>query len=123
MAESIKHEDWHLVDMHSAPSCSIARIHLGIFNSEPQPIFSEDKSLCIFMDGKIYDYEDERRKLQLGADKSSTTSYSYSLLLLFALAPAEADSGSIQSPTSQASFMLESMYIFPLHPAQSWHKI
>ena len=64
MAESIKHEDWHLVDKYSAPACGIARIHLGIFNPEPQPVFNEDKSLCIFMDGKIYDYEDKKRDLR-----------------------------------------------------------
>ena len=63
MAESIKHEDWHLVDIHSAPFCGIARVHLGIFNPEPQPIFNEDKSLLIFMDGKIYDYEAEKKDL------------------------------------------------------------
>lgn len=64
MAESIKHEDWHLVDMYSAPFCAIARVHLGIFNTEPQPVFNEDKSRLIFMDGKIYDYEDERENLR-----------------------------------------------------------
>ena len=64
MANSIKHEDWYQVDMYETPFCGIARVHLGIFNPEPQPLFNEDKSLCIFMDGKIYDYEDERRNLQ-----------------------------------------------------------
>jgi len=63
MAESIKHEDWHLLDMYSVPFCGIARVHLGIFNPEPQPIFNEDKSRLIFFDGKIYDYEDEKRNL------------------------------------------------------------
>jgi len=64
MAESIKHEDWHLVNIYSAPFCGIARVHLGIFNPEPQPIFNEDENLLIFMDGKIYDYEDKKRDLQ-----------------------------------------------------------
>jgi len=64
MAESIKHEDWHLVDIYNAPFCGIARVHLGIFNPEPQPVFNEDKSRLIFMDGKIYDYEGKKRDLQ-----------------------------------------------------------
>ncbi|GAH75051.1 unnamed protein product, partial [marine sediment metagenome] len=64
MAESIKHEDWHLVDIYNAPFCGIARVHLGIFNPEPQPVFNEDKSRLIFMDGKIYDCEGKKRDLQ-----------------------------------------------------------
>lgn len=64
MAESIKHENWHLIDIYNSPFCSIARVHLGIFNPEPQPIFNEDKSLCIFFDGKIYDYGGEKKGLQ-----------------------------------------------------------
>ena len=64
MANSIKHEDWHLTDLWVSSFCGMARVHLGIFNPEPQPIFNEDKSLCIFMDGKIYDYEKERKELQ-----------------------------------------------------------
>lgn len=64
MAESIKHEDWHLVDMYNVPGCGMARVHLGIFNPEPQPVFNEDRSLFAFFDGKIYDYEHEKRELQ-----------------------------------------------------------
>jgi len=64
MANSIKHEDWHLTDLWVSSFCGMARVHLGIFNPEPQPIFNEDKSLCIFMDGKIYGYEKERKELQ-----------------------------------------------------------
>ncbi|MBQ04534.1 hypothetical protein CL673_07525, partial [Candidatus Bathyarchaeota archaeon] len=64
MAESMKHEDRHLVDRYRASSCGIARVHLGIFNPEPQPIFNEDRSQLIFFDGKVYDYEDERKNLQ-----------------------------------------------------------
>jgi len=64
MAESIKHEDWQRIDTYNSPFCGIARVHLGIFNPEPQPIFNEDKSLGIFFDGKIYDYEGEKKRLQ-----------------------------------------------------------
>jgi asparagine synthase (glutamine-hydrolysing) len=47
----------------------MARVHLGIFNPEPQPIFNEDKSLFIFMDGKIYDYDKEKGELKLKGHK------------------------------------------------------
>ena len=61
---SIKHEDSYKIDIFHTELFSIARVHLGIFNPEPQPIFNEDESLCIFMDGKIYDYEEELNKLK-----------------------------------------------------------
>jgi asparagine synthase (glutamine-hydrolysing) len=33
-------------------------------NPEAQPIFNEDGSLCIVMDGEVFDYERERRRLE-----------------------------------------------------------
>lgn len=64
MIDSIKHEDFYRIDKYINLHFGIARVHLGIFNPEPQPIFNEDKSLCIFMDGKIYDYEEEMNRLK-----------------------------------------------------------
>jgi asparagine synthase (glutamine-hydrolysing) len=64
MVDSLKHEEFHRVDTYINPHLGIARVHLGIFNPEPQPIFNEDKSLCIFMDGKIYDYEAQLKELK-----------------------------------------------------------
>ena len=64
MIDSIKHEDFYRIDKYISSHFGIARLHLGIFNPELQPIFNEDKSLCIFMDGKIYDYEEEMNRLK-----------------------------------------------------------
>jgi asparagine synthase (glutamine-hydrolysing) len=64
MISSIRHEEWYRIDKYFDPFFGIARVHLGIFNPEPQPIFNEDKSLCIFMDGKIYDYDEEVSELK-----------------------------------------------------------
>jgi len=64
MVDSIKHEDWHQVDKYSDHFFSAARVSLGIFNPEPQPIFNEDKTLCIFMCGKVYNYEREVNELK-----------------------------------------------------------
>jgi asparagine synthase (glutamine-hydrolysing) len=36
---------------------------LGIFNPEPQPIFNQDKTLFIMMEGEIYDYQDMKQEL------------------------------------------------------------
>ncbi|MCX9085641.1 MAG: asparagine synthase-related protein [Candidatus Methanoperedens sp.] len=63
MCNAIKHKEWYKTDIHTGISAGLARVHLGIFNPESQPIFNEDKSLCIIMDGEIYDYEDLKKEL------------------------------------------------------------
>ena len=69
MISSIRHEEWYRIDKNHDSLFGIARVHLGIFNPEPQPIFNEDKSLCIFMDGKIYDCDEELIKLKAKGHK------------------------------------------------------
>jgi asparagine synthase (glutamine-hydrolysing) len=69
MHNSIKHEDGYLVDEHFSSPFNIARVHLGIINPEPQPIFSEDEGLCIVMDGEIYDYDEEKERLKAKGHK------------------------------------------------------
>jgi asparagine synthase (glutamine-hydrolysing) len=64
MVNSIKHEEFYRVDKYINLHFGIARVHLGIFNQKPQPIFNKDKSLCIFMDGKIYDYGEQQNELR-----------------------------------------------------------
>lgn len=64
MMYSVKHRDWYLMDSYAAETFAIGRVHLGTLNSEPQPIFNEDKSLGIFMDGEIYDYSEEKKNLE-----------------------------------------------------------
>jgi len=64
MTNSIKHEEFYRVEKYIESYFGIARVHLGTFNLEPQPIFNEGRSLCIFMDGKIYDYKEEINRLK-----------------------------------------------------------
>jgi len=64
MCNAIKHESWYKIDKFLKDEFKLARVHLGIVNSEPQPIYNEDKSLCIFMDGEIFDYEKEKEELK-----------------------------------------------------------
>lgn len=59
MVNSIRHEEWHRVDKYTGPFFSAARVSLGIFNPAPQPIFNEDRTICIFMYGRTYDYQRE----------------------------------------------------------------
>jgi asparagine synthase (glutamine-hydrolysing) len=64
MINSLKHEEFHQVDKYFSQHFACARIHLGIFNPEQQPIFNEDRSLCILLEGKIYDYKEEMNELK-----------------------------------------------------------
>lgn len=63
MCQEMKHEDWYSTNIFSKESIGLARVSLGIFNPEPQPIFNEDKSICIMMDGEIYDYQKSKDEL------------------------------------------------------------
>lgn len=50
-------EQWHDDQLY------ITRIHLGITDNFQQPIFNEDRSICIFMYGEVFDYLPEKRQL------------------------------------------------------------
>jgi asparagine synthase (glutamine-hydrolysing) len=69
MMNSIKHKDWYLLDSYVGKTFAIGRVHLGILNPETQPIYNEDKSLGIFMDGEIFDYAKEKEKLKTQGHK------------------------------------------------------
>jgi asparagine synthase (glutamine-hydrolysing) len=64
MIDSVKHEESYSTDKYFSQHFACARIHLGIFNPQIQPVFNQDKSLCIFLDGKIYDHKDKLNELK-----------------------------------------------------------
>jgi len=65
MINAVRHQKSYKVDKYVHSCFGIGRVHLGIFNPEPQPILNEDESLFTFIDGKIYGYEKEKEKLKL----------------------------------------------------------
>jgi len=64
MCNIITYRDWYKIDKYYHDNFCVGRVHLGILNPEPQPIYNEDKSLCIFMDGEIFDDENEKNILK-----------------------------------------------------------
>jgi asparagine synthase (glutamine-hydrolysing) len=64
MIASIKYQGRYKVDKYVSPNCLLGRVHLGTWNPESQPIFNEDKNLCIFFDGKIYGHETRLEELK-----------------------------------------------------------
>jgi asparagine synthase (glutamine-hydrolysing) len=63
MSESIKFTENDCIDKWSDDFLAISRVHHGVINSELQPIYNEDKSLLIVMDGEVFDYEEQKLKL------------------------------------------------------------
>lgn len=64
MCNIITQKERYKVDKYYHDNFCVGRVHLGLLNPEPQPIYNEDKSLCIFMDGEIFDYEKEKETLK-----------------------------------------------------------
>lgn len=63
MCRAIKHEEFHKIDHYIGKFAGMGRVHPCIFNPEPQPVYNEDRTLCLIMDGEIYDYEDLKNEL------------------------------------------------------------
>ena len=64
MASDIAFASSDLVETHMEDHFGVTRVHHGLLNPEPQPIFNEDGTLCIVMDGEVFGYERERRALE-----------------------------------------------------------
>lgn len=63
MIGAVVHEPWYKVDRYVDPPFHIARVHLGKFNPQPQPVFNEDRTLCLLMEGRVYGYDEEKKRL------------------------------------------------------------
>jgi asparagine synthase (glutamine-hydrolysing) len=68
-------ENWHGVDTFANNNIGLGRVYLETTYSEKQPIWNENKSMCIIMDGKIYDFAIEplelikkKHKIKIGND-------------------------------------------------------
>jgi asparagine synthase (glutamine-hydrolysing) len=63
MAQALKHEDWYQVHLYVNEEVGLGQVSLGLLNPEPQPVWNEDHTLCVVMEGEVYDYEDEKQRL------------------------------------------------------------
>lgn len=63
MCNALKHERWRKIDNFFEDTIGLGRVYLGFVNPEPQPIFNEDKSILIMMEGEIFDYQNVMNEL------------------------------------------------------------
>jgi asparagine synthase (glutamine-hydrolysing) len=66
MRTAMSHRDWFVADIHSDKSANVhlGRIGIGILNPEPQPIWSEDGNLAVFLTGEFYQTDPIRKDLE-----------------------------------------------------------
>lgn len=55
MAQALESEDRFKVDLFAGEGVGLGRVSLGLINPEPQPIWNEDKTVCLVMEGELYD--------------------------------------------------------------------
>jgi asparagine synthase (glutamine-hydrolysing) len=66
MGQAMSHRDWYVVEhvVNETRTVAMGRIGIGIFNREPQPLYSEDRNLAIFLSGEFYGTAKLRRELE-----------------------------------------------------------
>ena len=69
MSESMRFTDRTLVDKWTDDFVGVCRVHHGITNRDPQPVFNKDKSIFLLMDGEVFDYENKSDAV-LGSEKN-----------------------------------------------------
>jgi asparagine synthase (glutamine-hydrolysing) len=63
MSEEITYAPDDVIDKWHDDHFALARVHHGVVNPEPQPVFNEAGSLCAVMAGEVFDYDSEKRSL------------------------------------------------------------
>lgn len=64
MCDSITHSEGMLRQTFEDEQLSVGRVSLGILNPEEQPIYNEDRSALIVMEGEVFGYEELKSELE-----------------------------------------------------------
>ena len=59
MLDLMTHESWYKVEHFQEGPATLGRASLGIIDPYPQPVFNQDRSLCLVMYGEIYHFRDD----------------------------------------------------------------
>lgn len=63
MARRLEPEDRFQRELYSNASGGIGRVHLRLINPQPQPVWNEDRTIGLVLDGEFYDSQRLREKL------------------------------------------------------------
>jgi len=83
MARALKDEEWYKVDLYQGEQFGLGRISLGLLNPESQPLWNEDRTVCVVMEGELYDYAEMKKCLVDRGHKFETENDVEYLLHLF----------------------------------------
>lgn len=85
MAKSMYHEDFYKKDFFNDTAVPFvaSRVHLNILNKETQPIYNEDKSVLIMMDGELHSRQGIREKIVSAGHELKTNDDAELLLHLY----------------------------------------
>lgn len=63
MAHALEPEERFKIDCYGGDGVGLGRVSLGILNPQPQPLWNEDQTLCLVMEGELYDTADLKQEL------------------------------------------------------------
>jgi len=85
MTKTMCHENFYVKEIFDKEPCPFvaSRVHLNILNREPQPIYNENKSLLIMMDGELHTRDGIKEQIRVGGHSIKTDSDAELLLHLY----------------------------------------
>jgi len=85
MTEAMCYESFYAKEIFDEEHCPLvaSRVHLNILNKEPQPIYNENRSLLIMMDGELHTRDSIKEQLRTGGHSIKTDSDAELLLHLY----------------------------------------
>lgn len=63
LAEAVTFETWYRKDTYVEQGCALGRVSLGLTDTAGQPIWNEERTLCLLMEGEIYGDAEQRASL------------------------------------------------------------
>lgn len=63
MARALEHEDRFRRELYSDRGIALGRVTLGLVSPRPQPVWNEDHTICLVMEGELFDTAPLRRDL------------------------------------------------------------
>jgi asparagine synthase (glutamine-hydrolysing) len=63
MAGALEHYAWYQTHSFCKDGLGLGRVSIGLMNPEPQPLWNQDHSIAIVLEGELYDYQNQKQNL------------------------------------------------------------